>query len=78
MDTRPEGNPPIGHSDADELREIARAWVRQTCAEQGIQVRVHDPLTVRNIAILLRPIQLSLPNVSRPDQSETDQSGVGL
>jgi hypothetical protein len=42
---------------ADEerlLRQRAVAWVERTCAEQGIPVKLTDPLVLTEIAEVLR------------------------
>jgi hypothetical protein len=41
---------------ADEqraLRERAGAWVERTCAEQGVPVKLSDPLALAEIAAIL-------------------------
>jgi hypothetical protein len=41
---------------ADEeraLRERAVAWVERTCAEQGVPVKVTDPLVLAEVAEIL-------------------------
>jgi hypothetical protein len=46
---------PAGRSgtDRDDLRAQAIAWVEHHCAEQGIPVKVSDPLTVGAVAAVL-------------------------
>jgi hypothetical protein len=42
---------------ADEeraMRERAVAWIERTCAEQGIPVKMTDPLALAEIAEILR------------------------
>lgn len=38
---------------SDVPQDAVRAWVERTCAEQGIDVAVTDPVTVRKVAALL-------------------------
>jgi hypothetical protein len=35
------------------LRERAVAWVERTCAEQGVPVKLSDPVALRRIADIL-------------------------
>jgi hypothetical protein len=35
------------------LRERAVAWVERTCAEQGVPVKLSDPLALAEIAAIL-------------------------
>ena len=37
----------------DELRRRAQAWVERAAIEQGVPVKVSDPLTLRFIADIL-------------------------
>lgn len=37
----------------DDLAERAKAWVERTCAEQGVPVKLSDPLALRHIANIL-------------------------
>jgi hypothetical protein len=39
----------LSHVPPDELA----AWVAASCAEQGIPVRISDPLVVRQVAVLM-------------------------
>jgi hypothetical protein len=32
---------------------VVRAWVEQSCAGQGVAVKISDPLTVRRVGVLL-------------------------
>ncbi len=34
-------------------REIAEAWAIETCADQGVPVKVEDPRTIRKVADLI-------------------------
>ena len=47
------GRRPAGRSGADALAARARAWVEASCAEQGVPVKVSDPVTVARVAELL-------------------------
>src|SRR4051794_31278988 len=38
---------------SDVSPDALRSWVERTCAEQGIEVAVTDPVTVRKVAALL-------------------------
>lgn len=40
-------------SDPEEYAAKVRAWVERTCAEQGVPVKITDPVTVRRVATLL-------------------------
>jgi hypothetical protein len=47
---------PAGHSGADDeaaYQARVRAWVERTCAEQGVPVKIADPLTLRKIGDIL-------------------------
>jgi hypothetical protein len=47
-------HPPAGHSGPDDdLRTRAQAWVEGTCADQGVAVKVSEPLTIDRVAELL-------------------------
>jgi hypothetical protein len=39
--------------DEDDLRARAHRWVEYHCAQQGIPVKVSDPLTIERIAAIL-------------------------
>ena len=45
--TRPPKPPP------DDLTERAKAWVERSCAEQGIPVKITDPLVLAEVARIL-------------------------
>ena len=48
------GRPPAGRSGLDaDLTARAIAWVERTCADQGVPVKVSDPVTVEKVAELL-------------------------
>jgi hypothetical protein len=36
-----------------DLRERAEAWVERTCAEQGVPVKLSDPIALAEIAEIL-------------------------
>jgi hypothetical protein len=36
-----------------DLRRRARAWVERACAEQGVPVKVSDPLVLKQVAEIL-------------------------
>lgn len=40
---------------ADSLGEPVRVWVRESCAAQGLPVKVADRQTLANVARLLGP-----------------------
>ncbi len=45
---------PAGLSGTDEqFAAHARAWAEQTCIEQGVAVKVSDPLTIAKVGELL-------------------------
>jgi hypothetical protein len=48
------GRPPAGHSgtDADYMARV-QAWVERTCADQGVPVKLSDPVALDKIAELL-------------------------
>jgi hypothetical protein len=48
------GRPPAGRSGIDEtLRARAVAWVERTCLDQGVPVKLSDPLALEKVAELL-------------------------
>jgi hypothetical protein len=48
------GRPPAGRSGPDgELAARARAWVERTCLDQGVPVKLSDPLALAKVAELL-------------------------
>jgi hypothetical protein len=40
-------------TDQDDLRRRALAWVERTCAEQGVPVKLSDPIALDRIAKIL-------------------------
>jgi hypothetical protein len=38
----------------DEVRRKAIAWVERTCAEQGVPVKITDPLVLARVAAILQ------------------------
>jgi hypothetical protein len=47
------GRQPAGLSGADELKARAIAWVERAAAEQGVPVKLSDPLALAQVAELL-------------------------
>jgi hypothetical protein len=47
------GRPPAGRSGTNDLRARAMAWVERTCADQGVPVKLSDPLALEKVAELL-------------------------
>jgi hypothetical protein len=48
------GRPPAGRSGIDErLKARAVAWVERTCLDQGVPVKLSDPLALEKVAELL-------------------------
>jgi hypothetical protein len=47
------GRQPAGRSGADDLKARAVAWVEQAAAEQGVPVKLSDPLALARVAELL-------------------------
>jgi hypothetical protein len=47
------GRQPAGHSGTDDLKARAIAWVEQACADQGVPVKITDPLILERVAELL-------------------------
>lgn len=48
------GRPPAGRSGIDEdLKARAQAWVERTCLDQGVPVKLSDPLALEQVAELL-------------------------
>ena len=47
------GRPPAGRSGADDYKARAQAWVERTCADQGVPVKLADPLALEKVAELL-------------------------
>lgn len=37
----------------EDLRQRAIAWVERWCAEQGVPVKISDPLTIEKVAAIL-------------------------
>jgi hypothetical protein len=44
---------PAGRSGTDDLKARAAAWVERACADQGVPVKLSDPLALAQIAELL-------------------------
>jgi hypothetical protein len=55
---------PASSADHD-FAARARAWVERTCKEQGIPVKISDPLTIQKVAAIFR---------SAREQREGDQA----
>jgi hypothetical protein len=47
------GRQPAGRSGSDDLKARAIAWVEAGCAEQGVPVKLSDPVALARIAELL-------------------------
>jgi len=47
------GRLPARRTGADDLRGRAVAWVERTCAEQGVPVKLSDPLLLAKVAELM-------------------------
>ena len=47
------GRLPAGRSGADELKARAVAWVEAACANQGVPVKLSDPVALARVAELL-------------------------
>jgi hypothetical protein len=47
------GRQPAGRSGTDDLKARAIAWVEQACADQGVPVKITDPLILERVAELL-------------------------
>ena len=47
------GRPPAGRSGTDELKARAIAWVERTCMDQGVPVKLSDPVALAKIAEIL-------------------------
>jgi hypothetical protein len=47
------GRPPAGRSGTDDLKARAQAWVERTCLDQGVSVKLKDPLALEKVAELL-------------------------
>ena len=47
------GRQPAGRSGADDLKARAIAWVEQAAADQGVPVKLSDPLALARVAELL-------------------------
>ena len=47
------GRPPAGRSGTDDLKARALAWVERTCADQGVPVKLSDPVALEKVAELL-------------------------
>jgi hypothetical protein len=45
--------PPAGRSGTDDLKARAVAWVEATCADQGVPVKLSDPLALAKVAEIL-------------------------
>jgi hypothetical protein len=71
----------MGLSDIPEA--TLRAWVGRTCAEQGVEVGVTDPVTVRRVAVLLGaapdgPRAHARSASTRPDDARLEAPPLGL
>jgi len=44
---------PAGRSGIDDLQARAIAWVEQACVDQGVPVKLSDPLALAKVAELL-------------------------
>ena len=51
--TAPLNDQVVASGEAD-LAARARKWVEETCAAQGIPVKITDPTTIRYVAEILR------------------------
>ena len=52
------GRPPAGRSGIDEtLRARAVAWVERTCLDQGVPVKLSDPLALEKVAEFFRTLR---------------------
>jgi hypothetical protein len=47
------GRLPARRAGVEDLRARAVAWVERTCAEQGVPVKLSDPLLLAKVAELL-------------------------
>ena len=47
------GRRPAGRSGTENLQARAVAWVEQACADQGVPVKLSDPLKLARVAELL-------------------------
>jgi hypothetical protein len=47
------GRQPAGRSGTDDLQARAIAWVEQACTDQGVPVKLSDPLVLAKVAELL-------------------------
>jgi hypothetical protein len=48
-----EGGRVVRSNAQHDLSERAKAWVERTCAEQGVPVKLSDPIALRRIAAIL-------------------------
>lgn len=47
------GRPRAGRSGTDDLKARAMAWVEATCADQGVPVKLSDPVALDKVAEIL-------------------------
>ena len=47
------GRPPAGRSGTNDLKARAIAWVERTCADQGVPVKLSDPVALDKVAEIL-------------------------
>lgn len=47
------GRPRAGRSGTEDLKARAIAWVEATCADQGVPVKLSDPVALEKIAEIL-------------------------
>ncbi len=47
------GRPLAGRSGTDDLKTRAQAWVEATCADQGVPVKLSDPVALEKVAEIL-------------------------
>lgn len=47
------GRRPAGRGGTEDLKSRAIAWIEQACADQGVAVKLSDPLALVKIAEIL-------------------------
>jgi hypothetical protein len=47
------GRPRAGRSGTDDLKARAQTWVEATCMDQGVPLKLSDPLALAKVAELL-------------------------
>ena len=67
---------PPGLASSSDLAALAREWVEETCARQGLAVKIADPRVLADVGSLLGYAQGAPSARARARKRQTRQSGV--